>query len=223
MSNGKRPHPAKFSNELLPTISKYAYGIILDPMGGVGKIGLLKKQKDCRVSHIVINEIESEWAEQAFGNMVDAVLIGDARYLTGRYDCIVTSPPYGNRMADNFKAFKPDSMRRRYAGDLGRNPSIGSVACKHWGRGYQEMMIEIYDNIIVNVKFDRFILNVSNFIRDFKEIDVIGFYIEYFKSKGFCVLAHEKVITRRQKGVGANTNLRVLTESIIVFERGESL
>src|SRR3990167_2945345 len=123
----KIPHPAKFSNELLPILAKYAYGHILDPMGGTGKAGLLKALNP-RITRVTINELEKEWAEQSNDNNVDEIIIGDARNLSGRYDCIVTSPPYGNRMADNFKAGKPDSMRRRYVGDLGRQ--IGRASCR---------------------------------------------------------------------------------------------
>lgn len=38
----KRPHPAKFSKELLPVLASYCYGDILDIMGGTGRAGLLK-------------------------------------------------------------------------------------------------------------------------------------------------------------------------------------
>lgn len=218
MNDVKRPHPAKFSNELLPYLAKYAYGFVLDPMGGTGKAGLMKKLNP-DILHVTINEIEKEWADQAQSNSVDRVIIGDAKNLKGAYDCIVTSPPYGNRMADNFKAGKPDSMRRRYAGDLGRNPSEGSVACKHFGKGYEDMMIQIYDSLLRNVKFDLFILNVSDFIRQFKRVDVCGFYVSYFESRGFHLLSREEVKTRRQKGVGANTHLRVESESVMVFSK----
>ena len=214
----KVSHPAKFSKELLPVLAKYAFGDIIDIMGGTGRAGLLKElNKD--IKSVTINEIEPEWAEQAFDNKVDNVIIGDAKNLTGTYDCIVTSPPYGNRMADCFKASNPDSMRRRYAGDLGRNVSEGSVSCLHFGKGYEEVIRDIYDIVLENIKFKRFVLNVSNFIRKFKEVDVIGWYKNYFDEKGFVLIVEEKVVTRRQKGVGANTHLRVPTESILVFER----
>lgn len=218
MKTVKTPHPAKYSNVLLPHLAEYAYGDILDPMGGTGKAGLLKKYNS-NINTVTINELESEWSEQAYENDVDMVITGDARELSGVYDCIVTSPPYGNRMADNFKASKPDSMRKSYAGDLGRTPSKGSVCCKHFGRGYEEDMIEIFDSLISNVVFERFILNVSNFIRNFKEVDVVGFYKSYFLSKNiFNLVSDKKVKTKRQRGVGSNTKLRVEHEIILVFD-----
>lgn len=216
--NNKRPHPAKYSNELLPILAKYAYGSIIDPMGGTGKAGLLK-QYNSKITKVTINELEQEWADQAIDNNVDEIIIGDAKNLTGTYDCIVTSPPYGNRMADNFKASKPDSMGRRYAGDLGRTPSEGSCCCKHFDRGYNELITEIFISLFNNVKFDLFILNVSNFIRNFKEVRIDEFFLKLFTDNKFDLIAHERVKTRRQKGVGANTNLRVECEDIFVFKK----
>ena len=214
----KTPHPAKYSNELLPVLAKYAYGEILDPMGGTGKAGLLKKF-NTNIKGVTINELEREWSEQAYNNGVDIVITGDARNLSGLYDCIVTSPPYGNRMADNFKARKPDSMRRGYVGDLGRQVSAGSVCCKHFGKGYEEEMASILDAIMDKVVFERFILNVSNFIRQFKEVNVVSWYKDYFINRGLKLTAEEKVITRRQKGVGANTHLRAPEEYVLVFDK----
>lgn len=214
----KTPHPAKYSLPLLPVLAQYAYGDILDIMGGTGRAGMLKKYNS-NIKTVTINELEREWAEQAYENGVDKVIIGDAKDLRGIYDCIVTSPPYGNRMADNFKASKPDRRRRIYVGDLGRNVSKGSVCCKHFGRGYEEEISLIFDEVIKNVQFERFILNVSNFIRRFQEVDVIGWYKKYFSDRGFIIVNESKIHTRRQKGVGANTNLRCLTESILVFDR----
>ena len=214
----KTPHPAKFSKELLPVLASYCYGDILDIMGGTGRAGLLKKFNS-KIKSVTINELEREWSEQAYENNVDTVITGDAKNLSGIYDCIVTSPPYGNRMADNFKAGKPDSMRKRYVGDLGRNVSSGSVCCKHFGKGYEEEMTLILDAVISNIVFGRFVLNISNFIRNFKEVDVVSWYKNYFLSKRFNFITEEKVFTRRQKGVGANTNLRVTSESILIFDR----
>lgn len=218
----KTPHPAKYSLPLLPSLAQYAYGDILDIMGGTGRAGLLKKYNS-NIKTVTINELEREWSEQAYENGVDKVITGNAKDLGGIYDCIVTSPPYGNRMADNFKPSKPDSMRRRYVGDLGRNVSKGSVCCLHFGRGYEEEITVIFDAVIKNVCFKRFILNVSNFIRRYQEVDVIGWYKAYFNSRGFLLVNEQKIITRRQKGVGANTSLRVLTESVLVFDKKESI
>lgn len=219
----RKPHPAKYSDSLLPVLARYSYGVVLDIMGGVGKAGLLKGYNP-EITKVIINELEPEWGMQSVDYGVDEILIGDARDLRLSVDCIVTSPPYGNRMADNFKAGSkggksPTSMRKMYAGDLGRTPSAGSVCCLHFDKGYQEEIMSIYDSIISNCSFKRFVINVSNFVRQFKIVKVVDFFENYFNLKGFRLMAKIPVKTKRQKGVGANTELRVSHEIIMVFEK----
>lgn len=218
-----KPHPAKYSDPLIPVLAKHSYGIVLDIMGGTGKAGLLKKHNPS-ITKIIINEIEEEWATQAVNYGVDQIIIGDAKKLKEQVDCIVTSPPYGNRMADHFNAGakggkSPSSMKHRYAGDLGRNPSEGSVACLHFDKGYQEAITTIYDEVIKNCCFSRFILNVSDFIRNFETVNVTGFFEDYFQKRNFKMAEKIPVETRRQRGVGKNANLRVSHEVVFVFDR----
>ncbi len=212
------PHPAKYSTELLPVLAKYCYGDIIDIMGGTGKAGLLKQFNE-KIKTVTINELESEWAIQAKQNGVDTIITGDARTVTGRFNVIVTSPPYGNRLADNFKPSQHDSKRRMYAGDLGRAPSNGSTCCSHFGRGYESQMIDIISRAIKNIIHDRIVWNTSNFIRDFKEVDIFSFYKRVFESLGYKIVARERVSTKRHRGVGANTHLRVEYEDIVAWER----
>lgn len=214
----KVPHPAKYSKELLPGLARYCYGHILDPMGGTGRAGLLKEYNKSILS-VTINELEPEWANQANENNVDRIIVGDARKLKGEYDVIVCSPPYGNRMADNFKPKNPDSMRNRYAGDLGRTPSEGSTCCLHFGRGYEEAMVEILLSMVNNIKHKRIVWNTSNFIRQFKEVDIFNWYFSLFRQWGYSLIYHEKVVTKRLRGVGANCHLRVPYEDIAVYEQ----
>jgi len=223
----KRPHPAKYSKELLPILAKYAYGNVLDIMGGTGKAGLLKALNP-NITRVTINELEPEWAEQAFENNVDEVIIGDAKNLRLTVDCIVTSPPYGNRMADNFHVGanggkSTPSIRKMYASDLGRTPSEGSTCCLHFGRGYEEKITDIYESVFNNCKFNRFVLNVSNFIRNYQEVEVCDFYEKLFYLNGFVLVAKELVKTRRQKGIRANAKLRVPYETVMVFEVGKRI
>ena len=217
-----RPHPAKYSDSLLPVLAENSYGVVLDIMGGVGKAGLLKKY-NTKITKVIINELEPEWGNQAVNYNVDEIIIGDAKELKLSVDCIVTSPPYGNRMADNFKigangGTSEPSMRKMYAGNLGRTPSQGSVCCLHFDKGYQDKVISIYDSVIANCSFNRFVLNVSDFIRQFQVVDVQRFYENYFKEKGFRLIYKIPVKTKRQKGVGQNTELRVDHEVVMVFE-----
>lgn len=178
----KLVHPAKYSNELLPILAKYAFGHVVDIMGGTGKAGLLKKFQPS-ITKVTINELEPEWATQATENNVDEIIVGDAAKLKINCDVIVTSPPYGNRLADNFKSSKPRPKTMAYALDLKRDPSEGSVCCKHFGRGYEDLMARIYDSVFENCRFKRFVLNVSNFICNWQEIDVVAWYKNYFRER----------------------------------------
>src|SRR5690606_6685178 len=107
-------HPAKYTDVLLPVFARILRGhgaqSVLDPMAGVGKIGLLRDYGFA--GRIVANEIEPEWAAQAPAHV--EMHVGDAANMTwardGEFDAIVTSPTYGNRMADHHNA--RDGSRR---------------------------------------------------------------------------------------------------------------
>ena len=79
------------------------------------------------------------------------------------------------------------------------------MCCLHFDKGYQEAITSIYDSVIANCTFKRFVLNVSDFIRQFKVVDVQGFYEDYFKKNGFRLITKNAVKTKRQKGVGSRT------------------
>lgn len=96
-------HPAKFSDVLLPVFALWLDGLepVLDPMAGVGKLAEV-------VPNAFLNELEQEWARQAYNSYPGAtVSCGDARHLPyedGFFAGIGTSPTYGNRMADHHNA-----------------------------------------------------------------------------------------------------------------------
>lgn len=102
-----RPHPAKFSPEVLDALDLFlAYltpggGLrILDPFAGVGRIHQLAGPD--RISHYTIaSELEFEWAVQGGPRS----MVADALRLPLRdasVDCVITSPTYANRMADTY-------------------------------------------------------------------------------------------------------------------------
>jgi hypothetical protein len=99
-------HPAKYSKpvmaairatlaELLPS-GPLAPARVLDPFAGVGGIHQLRPDY-----YTLGVELEPEWATAS-----DDTQIGDATNLdwiqTGSFDAVVTSPAYGNRMADSY-------------------------------------------------------------------------------------------------------------------------
>lgn len=92
-------HPAKYSAALMPVLQSLVppeeFPLVLDPFAGTGKI------------HGLANltwgiELEPEWAEMSVRTSV-----GDATalpFFTGDFNAVVTSPCYGNRMADHHEA-----------------------------------------------------------------------------------------------------------------------
>lgn len=92
-------HPAKFSPPILDAIDAILtrHGRprrTLDPFAGVGRAHSLD------AGWTVGNELEPEWAVQGAGPMV----VGDATRLPladGSVDGVISSPSYGNRMADH--------------------------------------------------------------------------------------------------------------------------
>lgn len=103
-----RPHCAKFSEPILDAIRFYLDAVdphgtwrVLDPFAGVGRIHRLATCPD--PSHAIRptigSELEAEWIVQGGARS----LVADAHSLPfadGTFDAIVTSPCYGNRMAD---------------------------------------------------------------------------------------------------------------------------
>ena len=101
-------NPAKFSDSIISEISTQLLRrkgddviTVLDPFGGSGKIGLIKEKVDCE---IICNDLEEEWNEGKYD--IDEWHHCDSEFLElGRkVDFIITSPTYGNRMADHHNA-----------------------------------------------------------------------------------------------------------------------
>lgn len=121
-------------------------GFVLDPYGGVGGIHKLRELGGWTT---VCVEREPEWHEQACrlypaltGHTVLADLLSLVRLGDGM-DAIVTSPAWGNRLADTYmggsdeKAGRAPSARSRrtYSIALGRVPDEGSSCTLDFERG----------------------------------------------------------------------------------------
>ena len=124
-ATGRTPHPAKFSSGivdeavwLLPT----APARVLDPFAGVGGVHDLRAHG----FETVGVEIESEWASQHEGT-----ICGDSRKMpfdADEFNAVLTSPTYGNAMAEDRV---PDLTRgevQTYTARLGRKLTDGSTA-----------------------------------------------------------------------------------------------
>ncbi len=232
-----RPHPAKFSDSILEAMADMIpedVQTIVDPMAGVGKVLHLASEK--RPFNFICNELESEWAVQitqrAAQNKTTAgtyrvdVHVGDAatwrdERIGHAGSMVVTSPPYGNRMADAFRSeSRPESMKGRYAGELGRRLTGGSLASLGFGPAYESTAEAVFANIFRQMhKGQHFLLNVSNFIRKGEEVDVAKYYAALFNKYGFVCVGSREVKTPRARGFGANSNARAPFEVLLLWRK----
>ena len=223
-------HPAKFSpgimTEIKQVVSSLLEGnparrplVVLDPFAGTGRIHELSTTffQDVYTWGI---EIEREWA-----SMHDMTVTGDSRHriipaCMKRVDVFVTSPCYGNRMADHHEA-RDSSKRNTYRHTLGRALTPGSAGAMQWGDAYRQLHIDVYKNM-TNV-YRRigmptwFILNMSDHIRKGKVVNVTAWHIATLEALGWKRKDWIRIPTRRQRQ-GENGHVRVEYEDVVVFQ-----
>jgi DNA modification methylase len=242
-----RLHPAKWSAPILTALGRYVFPdpdawtgrTIVDPFAGRGLPDLSALAPAARWVGI---ELEPEWAAQGG----PGTIVGDARRLPfpgGAVDAVVTSPCYGNRMADTYLgggtcracegtgavsdepcgrckgAGRDRSRRMTYAAALGRIPSPGSAAAMQWGREYRAFHRSVWAEARRALRpGGTIVVNVSNHIRAGKVQHVAEWHLDCLASLGFTLRRVIPVETRRMK-FGENHDARVPTEMIFVLER----
>ena len=185
-------HPATFSAPIMEVLRQVTpKGPVLDPFGGVGTLGRLGAGWE-----VTSNEIVPEWAAQGWENGCTVVVIGDARYLPFKDDSIptlVTSPAYGNRLADQRASrtqgtadeTRADRSRRTYAGFLGRRLCERNGAGMQWGRRYREFHARACAEMVrVLAPGGWLILNIKDHIRDHDEQGVPAWWCKTVRDLG---------------------------------------
>ncbi len=221
-------HPAKFSDPILTGIRNYLdiinfEGIILDPFAGVGRMHELAT--DTRFTVGV--EIEAEWAEQH-----PSTITGDSRFLeklgfqAGEVQGIVTSPTYGNRMADAHVVGPDDkSTRHTYTHTLGRQLTDGNTGKMQWGgvnSQYRIVHRQIWkDCVWVLGDGGLFVLNISDHYRKNKRQFVTAWHMATLTGMGIEWGPEVRIETRRQKH-GANGSLRMPYESVLIGVKSQA-
>ena len=183
---------------------------VLDPFAGVGTTATLLPEYN-----VVGVEIEKEWAQQQ-----PSTICGDSVVVVptlGKFDAILTSPAYGNRMADDFKA-SDESKRITYRHKLGRELSTGTTSNLHYGRGnrrYEKAHSNIWI-VCVDALTESgvFILNCKDFIARGTQMEVTQWHVLSLISYGLNVLEHKKIPSRGMR-FGTNYQKRVDYENII--------
>lgn len=213
-------HPAPYSKGILDLVAAYftkspgKIRRVLDPFAGTGRI------HDLGLAEIETFglEIEPEWAE-----MHERTTCGDALSLPFPwpdfyFDAIVTSPTYGNRMADHHNA-RDLSKRITYRHKLGRELHQNNSGKLQWGRDYRTFHKTAWVGCRRALRpGGLFVLNVSNHIRGGEEIDVVKFHRDYLVDLGY-VEENDFHIPTPRMGFGANRDLRVEYEHVIFFRK----
>jgi len=205
-------HPAKFSRVLLPVLARYVYpsDLVLDPFGGSGGVARL----NCRA---VVHELQLRVLVHARGARR---VCGNGLHLPFRscaFDALVTSPTYGNRMADTYL---DDSKRNTYTAGLGRlHPD--NTGAMQWGARYRAVHREIYIECARVLKpAARVVLNVSNHIREGREVDVASFHLAAWGALGYELIETHKIKTPRNR-LGRNGGARCEVEFVFVLVRNK--
>jgi hypothetical protein len=229
-------HPAKFPDIVL----SIAYELLgemgvpegargLDPFAGTGKGCDYFRNTPWPLQGI---ELESEWVE-----MSDLVQQGDALSLPfpdGMFRWVLTSPCYGNRMADSHEA-KDDckscngagarddgtdlpcrvcegtglSKRNTYRHVLGHRLSEDSSAGLQWGGAYRAFHEAAWEETTrVCAKSALFLLNIKDHIRKGEVQEVSRWHVETLEALGW-ELTEECWIPTPGNRYGANSGARL--------------
>lgn len=167
-------------------------GLVLDPLGGIGRLGRLGS--DWKV---ITSDIEKTWACQGLDNGTAASLTADARslpFLDSSFNTVVTSPSYGNRLADRDASqrrsmtggFHSDGTRRTYRRYLGKELHPANSGGMQWGPGYQRLHDLIWQEVWRVLKpGGLFILNVKDHVRNGLRQPVVEWHHRKLLNLGF--------------------------------------
>jgi hypothetical protein len=217
----RKKHPAPYTNQLLPLIAEvlkeYEISDVFDPMAGTGKIGRIRQFGYS--GKIICNDLE-DWGEERDRFLVDRWEFGDAANISwaadGSVSAIVTSPTYGNRMADTYS---DRSRRITYSARLGRPLAQENTGAMQWGFAYRDKHTQIWAECYRILRpGGLFILNVSDHIRGGKIVAVSRWHRLCLGSFGLELRNTYFVHTPRMR-FGANSDLRTNHEYIYVFQK----
>jgi tRNA G10 N-methylase Trm11 len=204
-------HPAKFSDMILAHIERILpksdyRPLVIDPFAGTGKVHQLSGVRCIGV------ELEPEWAE-----MHPNTIVANAVQLPFRsrvFEGLVTSPCYGNRLADSHDA-RDGSVRHSYTHTLGRKLHPDNSGQLQWGNAYRAFHEDAWTEALRVLQDDAFlIINISNHIRGGEEQHVTEWHLNWFVTHGCTVVDIDHVPTKRLRE-GANHKSRVPYENVL--------
>lgn len=205
-------HPARYPNALIPILAAAVpvdqFPRVLDPFAGTGRIHQLPNET-------VGIEIEPEWAA-----LHDDTICGSALALpfdSDSFDAIVTSPTYGNRLADAGYSATPD-RRHSYTFDLGRKLSDENSGGMYWGGRYRAFHEDAWaeaDRVLRSG--GRFVLNIKDHIKLHERQFVTGWHVTHLMQEyGYSLVWCEDLNTSGLPTVDGKLSL---PEQIFVLEK----
>lgn len=214
-------HPSAFSKAVLELIGEEVYELVaaygfqrvLDPLAGIGRVHELA-QPGC-VGTVGV-ELEPEWAHEHPDTIVANAC--SLPFDAASFDVLVTSPAYGNRMADSHTA-RDKSTRHTYTHVLGRKLHEDNTGQMQWGHEYRVMHRIIWKECYRVLRpGGTFLLNTSNHIRRGEEQHVTEWHHATFDSLGLQREAVFNIPTPRLRH-GENHQLRVDHETVARFKK----
>ena len=210
-------HPAVFSDKILPVLAALLtsdHRKILDPFACVGRVHELRQMVDWEIATVGV-ELEPEWADLHPDTHVGNAL--SLKFADDSFDAVVTSPTYGNRLADHHNA-RDGSVRRSYTHDLGRTLHDDNSGDLHWGEEYRDFHIKAWVEAKRVLRVEgRLILNISDHIRRRQRQYVSSWHVQTLLQLGFVLGDAHRVVTPRLRQ-GANAEVRVPSELVLAFD-----
>ncbi|RIK33827.1 MAG: hypothetical protein DCC52_02225, partial [Chloroflexi bacterium] len=144
----------------------------------------------------------------------------DLPFASETFDAVVTSPTYGNRMADHHRA-RDASRRNTYFHAFGGAMHADNTGLLQWGAAYRERHTQAWSEAARVLKRGGvFLLNVSDHIRDGRRVNVAKWHLDTVRGMGLTLCACHAVPTPRNR-YGANGAARCQVEYVFVFAKSD--
>lgn len=204
-------HPAKFPEPILAKLDQLVpAGEILDPFAGVGRIHQLERA-DRRTWAIEI--------EAGFIVPHPRTIRGNALRLpfaAHTFDAIVTSPTYGNRMADRYDG-RDGTTRATYRIALGETLHRDNSGAMQWGDEYRAFHLAAYfEAARVLRPGGLFVVNVKDHVRGGRRQHVVDWHARTLERWLLAELVARVDVAAAGLRYGANHDARLDHETILV-------